>query len=136
MPSFADTARSAAPPEEVWKLLYDPSRYTEWLVGIGSIENARDDGDGRKSYTVYPEGYPDFPMPQLVESARVGERVVISCQVSDLRFEWRLEPEADGTRIDVLVDIPEKEGFRLDQQRDVIRRSLTRLAELAAVAPL
>ena len=29
MPSFADTARSAAPPEEVWKLLYDPSRYTE-----------------------------------------------------------------------------------------------------------
>jgi uncharacterized protein YndB with AHSA1/START domain len=136
MPSFADTARSAAPPEEVWKLLYDPSRYTEWLVGIGSIEDTRDDGDGRKSYTAYPEGYPDFPMPQLVESAREGERVVISCQVSDLRFEWRLEPEADGTRIDVLVDIPEKEGFRLDQQRDVIRRSLTRLAEMAAVAPL
>jgi uncharacterized protein YndB with AHSA1/START domain len=136
MPSFADTARSAAPPEEVWKLLYDPSRFTEWCVGVGSIEGTRDDGDGRKSYVLYPEGYPDFPMPQLVESARDGERVVISCQVSDLRFEWRLEPEEDGTRIDVLVDIPEKEAARLEQQRELIRRSLVRLAEVAAVAPL
>jgi uncharacterized protein YndB with AHSA1/START domain len=136
MPSFADTARSAAPPEEVWKLLYDPSRFTEWCVGVGSIEDTRDDGDGRKSYVLYPEGYPDFPMPQLVESARDGERVVISCQVSDLRFEWRLEPEEDGTRIDVLVDIPEKEAARLEEQRELIRRSLVRLAEVAAVAPL
>jgi uncharacterized protein YndB with AHSA1/START domain len=136
MPSFADTARSAAPPEEVWKLLYDPSRYTEWLVGVGSIEDTRDDGDGRKSYTAYADGYPDFPMPQLVESAREGERVVISCQVSDMRFEWRLESEEDGTRIDVLVDIPEKEASRLDDQRDQIRRSLVRLAQVAAVAPL
>jgi uncharacterized protein YndB with AHSA1/START domain len=136
MPSFADTARSAAPPEEVWKLLYDPSRFAEWLVGVGSIEDTRDDGNGRKSYTLYAEGYPDFPMPQLVESARDGERVVISCQVSDLRFEWRLEPEEDGTRIDVLVDIPDKESARLEDQRDMIHRSLLRLAEVAAVAPL
>jgi uncharacterized protein YndB with AHSA1/START domain len=136
MPSFADTARSAAPPEEVWKLLYDPSRFGEWLDGVGSIEDTRDDGNGRKSYTLYFEGYPDFPMPQLVESAREGERVVISCQVSDLRFEWRLEPELGGTRIDVLVDIPEKEASRLAEQRDMIRRSLVRLAEVAAVAPL
>jgi uncharacterized protein YndB with AHSA1/START domain len=136
MPSFADTARSAAPPEEVWKLLYDPSRYAEWLVGVGSVEDTRLDGNGRKHYTVYPEGYPDFPMPQLVESEREGERVVISCQVSDLRFEWRLEPDQGGTRIDVLVDIPEKEAARLDDQRDLIRSSLVRLAEVAAVAPL
>jgi uncharacterized protein YndB with AHSA1/START domain len=136
MPSFADTARSSAPPEEVWKLLYDPSRYPEWLVGADTVEDARHDGDGRKSYTLYMEGYPDFPMPQLVESAREGERVVISCQVSDMRFEWRLEPEEDGTRIDVLVEIPEKEAERLDQQRDAIRRSLVRLAGAASVAPL
>jgi uncharacterized protein YndB with AHSA1/START domain len=136
MPSFADTARSPAPPEEVWKLLYDPSRFPEWWVGAGSVEGTRDDGDGVKSFTLFPEGYPDLPMPQLLESARDGQRVVISCQVSDLRFEWRLEPEASGTRIDVLVDIPEEEAARLDEQRDVIRRSLVRLAEVAAVAPL
>jgi uncharacterized protein YndB with AHSA1/START domain len=136
MPSFADTARSAAPPEEVWKLLYDPSRFPEWWAGAGSIEDTREDGNGRKSFTLYPEGYPDFPMPQLVESAQNGERVIISCQVSDLRFEWRLEPEANGTRIDVLVDLPEKEAFQLDHQRDLIRSSLVRLSEVAAVAPL
>jgi uncharacterized protein YndB with AHSA1/START domain len=136
MPSFADTARSAAPPEEVWKLLYDPSRFPEWWAGAGSVVETRDNGDGRRSFTLYPEGYPAFPMAQLVESPREGSRVVISCQVSDLRFEWRLERENDGTRIDVLVDIPEKEAFRLDQQRDLIRRSLVRLAEVASVAPL
>jgi uncharacterized protein YndB with AHSA1/START domain len=136
MPSFADTARSAAPPEEVWKLLYDPSRFAEWLEGVATVKDTRDDGNGRKSYTAYADGYPDFPMPQLLESAGDGERVVISCQVSDMRFEWRLEPEEGGTRIDVLVDIPEQEAARLDQQREDIRRSLVRLAEVAAVAPL
>jgi uncharacterized protein YndB with AHSA1/START domain len=136
MPSFADTARSAAPPEEVWKLLYDPSRYPEWLVGADSVEDTRENGDGRKSYTLFADGYPDFPMPQFVESAREGERVVISCQVSDMRFEWRLEAEENGTRIDVLVDIPEKEAARLEQQREMVRRSLVRLAEAATVATL
>lgn len=136
MPSFADTARSTAPPEEVWKLLYDPAHFPDWWAGAGSVQEARNDGDGRTSFTLYPEGYPDFPMPQVMESARDGKQVVISCQVSDLRFEWRLEPDSEGTRIDVLVDIPEKEAFRLDQQRELIRRSLLRLAEVAAVAPL
>ncbi|HEY2602221.1 MAG TPA: SRPBCC family protein [Thermoleophilaceae bacterium] len=136
MPSFADTARSDAPPEEVWKLLYDPSRFPDWWAGAASVEGMQDDGGGSKTYTLYPEGYPDFPMPQLLESAREGSHVVISCQVSDLRFEWRLEPDGAGTRIDVLVDIPEKEAFRLDQQRDMIRRSLMRLAQVATPAPL
>ena len=136
MPSFGDTARSHAPPEEVWKLLYDPARFPEWWVGMATVEETRESANGSKSFTAYPDGYPDFPMPQLLDSASEGRRVVVSCQVSDLRFEWRLEPEEGGTRIDVLVDIPEKEAFRLDQQREVIRRSLERLAEVAAVAPL
>ena len=38
MPSFHDTANSAAPPEEVWKLLYDPSRFPDWWAGIGTVE--------------------------------------------------------------------------------------------------
>ena len=136
MPSFGDTVRSAAPPEEVWKLLHDPTRFPDWWVGMATVEEARENGDGRTSYTAYPDGYPDFPMPQLLGSSSDGRRVVISCQVSDLRFEWRLEAEQDGTRIDVLVDIPEREAFRLDQQREVIRSSLERLAEVAAAAPL
>ena len=115
MPSFGDTVRSAAPREELWKLVSDAARLPEWWDGSGS----------------------DFPLPQLVEPAREGERVVISCLVSDQRWEVRLEDEEDGaTRIDVLVDVPESDPFRLDEQRDAVRRSLLRLAKVAAVAPL
>jgi uncharacterized protein YndB with AHSA1/START domain len=127
MPSFHDTALSSAAPEEVWKLLYDPSRFPDWWAGIGSGEL----GDGGK-YTMYPDGYPDFPMAQVLDTARVEQRVTVSCLVSDLRFEWRLEPDGDGTLITVDVEIPEAEAHRLDTQRDAISTSMRQLAALAS----
>jgi uncharacterized protein YndB with AHSA1/START domain len=129
MPSFQDAAVSPAPPEEVWKALYDPARFPEWWVGVGTVEV--EPGSGR--YTMFPEGYPDFPMPQLLDARSEQGRVVVSCQVSDLVFAYALEPLADGgTRIAVHVDIPESEGHRLDGQREAIGASLRRLAALAA----
>ena len=128
MPSFHDTAMSAAAPEEVWKLLYDPSRFPEWWSGVGTVEV----GGAGRGYTMYPDGYPDFPMAQLLETRRTEQRVTISCLVSDLRFEWRLAPEGDGTLISVEVEIPEAEAGRLDAQREIIAGSMRRLAELAA----
>ena len=111
MPSFADTGRSGASPEELWKLLSDPSRLSDWWAG-------------------------DLPAPPRLLQAPHGRRVVIFCQVSGMRFEWRLEPDGDGTRIDVVVDIPEGQACRLAEERDLTRRSLLRLAEQRAVAPL
>ncbi|HEX4623389.1 MAG TPA: SRPBCC family protein, partial [Solirubrobacteraceae bacterium] len=94
MPQFSDAITTSAPPEEVWKLLYDASRFAEWWEGIETSE-VRDGGA-----TIYPDGYPDFPMPQAIEASRDdGGRVRISCLVSDIRFEWRLAEHADGTRI-------------------------------------
>jgi uncharacterized protein YndB with AHSA1/START domain len=127
MPSFHDTVTSTAPPEEVWKLLYDPARFPDWWAGIGNVDVK---GDGE--YTMYPEGYPDFPMAQLLDTQRDQQRVTVSCLVSDLRFDWRLEPFSDGTRITVDVEIPEAEAHRLDDQREVISESMKRLAKLAA----
>jgi uncharacterized protein YndB with AHSA1/START domain len=134
VPSFEDSAVSEAPPEEVWKLLYDPSRFPEWWAGIATVEQPEQQDAGRKRFTYYMEGRPDFPMPQLLDTSRDDQRVVVSCLVSDLRFEWRLEPAAGGraTHIGVLVEIPETEAKRLQAQRDVISRSLARLADLAA----
>ncbi|MGB9183659.1 MAG: SRPBCC family protein [Solirubrobacteraceae bacterium] len=129
MPAFHDSATSIAPPEEVWKLLYDPSRFPDWWAGIGTVE-VENDGE----YTMYPDGYPNFPMAQLLETQRGQQRVTVSCLVSDLRFEWRLEPNGEGTRITVYVEIPETEAHRLDTQREIITSSMKRLAELAAVA--
>jgi hypothetical protein len=79
---------------------------------------------------MYPVGYPDFPMAQLLDT-RPGERhVTVSCLVSDLRFEWRLEPDGTGTLISVDVEIPDAEAQRLDSQREIIGESLRRLAQM------
>lgn len=128
MPSFHDSAETHAPPEEVWKLLYDPARFPDWWAGIGTV----DVGEGG-AYTMFPDGYPDFPMAQLLDTQRDAQRVTVSCLVSDLHFEWRLEPldGGDGTRITVDVDIPAAEAARLDGQQDTIRVSLSNLVELA-----
>jgi uncharacterized protein YndB with AHSA1/START domain len=133
MPSFTDTALSNAPPEEVWKLLYDPARFPEWWVGMESVERKREHGSGHE-FTMYPDGYPDYPMAQLLDTFREERRVTVSCMVSDLRFDWQLEPEGDGTRITVDVEIPEREAQRLRTQQHVIRASLARLARLASSA--
>lgn len=127
MPSFHDAATSRAAPEEVWKLLYDPSRFPDWWAGVGTVEVG---GEGQ--YTMYPDGYPDFPMAQLLDTERDDQRVTVSCLVSDLRFEWRLEPAGTGTRVTVEVDIPDAESHRLETQREVISASLRRLADIAA----
>ena len=127
MPSFSDSVISAGAPEEVWKLLYDPARFPDWWAGIGTV-----DVQNEREYTVYPDGYPDFPMAQLLDSQRDAQRVTVSCLVSDLRFEWRLEPDREGTRITVEVEIPEAEAHRLESQREMISASLRRLADLAA----
>jgi uncharacterized protein YndB with AHSA1/START domain len=125
MPTFDDEILTSAAPETVWKLLYDPSRCPEWWVGVATVT------PGADTYTMYPAGYPDFPMPQELTARRETGTVMISCLVSDLRFDWRLLPEATGTAVSVHVELPDREAHRLDLQKDVIHRSLAKLAELA-----
>jgi uncharacterized protein YndB with AHSA1/START domain len=129
MPTFDDATTTTAPVEEVWKLLYDPARLVEWWDGIERVEPRGTGGKG--DMTVWPEGYPDFPMPQNLRTDADGHQVTISCLVSDLVFEWRLEPAGGGTRISVHVEIPEEEAARLDDQRAAVSASLRSLAALA-----
>jgi uncharacterized protein YndB with AHSA1/START domain len=135
MPSFEDSAISRAPPEEVWKLLYDPSRFPQWWAGMETVETGEPEAGGRRPFTYYPEGSPDVPRPQLLDTAREERRIVVSCVVTDLRVEWRLEPAGErATLIKVRVDVPEQERPMLDSQHAVVSRSLATLAELAARA--
>jgi uncharacterized protein YndB with AHSA1/START domain len=133
MPAFNASADVSAPPEEVWKLLYDPARFPEWWPGVERVTPGDAKG-GHGDVTIYPDGYPDFPMPQEIRTSGDGHNVRISCLVSDLRFEWRLEERGGGTRITVDVEIPEAEAHRLESQRHVISRSLDNLAALATTA--
>jgi hypothetical protein len=115
----------------VWKVLYDPARFPEWWAGVEAVEVEAPPADaGPTSYTPYPTGYPDFPMPQQLQASRDQQSIVISCLVSDLRFDWRLEPLDGGraTRISVHVEIPQAEAHRLVTQREAISASLSRLA--------
>ena len=73
-------------------------------------------------------------MGQLLATRREEQRVTVSCLVSDLRFEFRLEPLEPGTLITVDVEIRDAEAHRLQTQRQVITSSLHRLAAIAAAA--
>jgi uncharacterized protein YndB with AHSA1/START domain len=115
--------------EEVWKLLFDPARFPEWWVGI---ETVRQDAPGE--FTQWPTGYPDFPMPQKLRADQTNERVMISCQVSDIDIVWQLAEAGTGTSINVDVTLPESEAHRLDGQHQVISESLRCLTALAEAA--
>jgi uncharacterized protein YndB with AHSA1/START domain len=129
MPEFSETATSPAPVEEVWKLLHDPSRFPEWWSGIETVRT-----DGPDHYTIWPRGYPDFPMAQHLRTERAGGRVTISCLVSDLEYCWQLSENGTGTRIEVAVEIPEIEAHRLEAQQSLISMSLQQLCVLAAAS--
>jgi uncharacterized protein YndB with AHSA1/START domain len=130
MPGFALSTQCRAPVEEVWKLLFDPARFPDWWTGI---ETVRTGGPGE--FTLWPTGYPDFPMPQKLRVDQVNERVTVSCQISDIEFTWQLAEAGDGTSIQVTANLPESEAHRLDGQHEVIRESLRRLTALAEAAP-
>jgi uncharacterized protein YndB with AHSA1/START domain len=128
MPSVVDHAVSAAPPEEVWKLLYDPARFPEWWAGMARLELGAEPG----AFTYWQEGWPDFAFPQKVSANRDRTRVTISCLVSFMNIDWRLSEDGGGTRIDVHATIPDEEAQRCEQVRTLLGESVRRLAEVAA----
>ena len=129
MPDFGLSGYAAAPVEEVWKLLFDPTRFPEWWAGVETVRR-----DAADAFVMWPEGYPDFPMPQVLRAEPGQGRVTISCQVSDIDVVWQLAERGGGTAIDVRVVLPASEAHRLASQHDVMERSLARLAALAAAA--
>jgi hypothetical protein len=94
------------------------------------METIEPGSDG--AFTMWPTGYPDFPMAQQLDASSTDHRVTISCLVSYLEFVWQLAPDGDTTQIDVQVRIPEAETQRLDGQRAIVAESLMNLAALAA----
>jgi uncharacterized protein YndB with AHSA1/START domain len=129
MPEFTLNGRADAPVEEVWKLLFDPTRFPEWWAGIQTVRD-----DGADGYTVWLQGDPDFPWPQQLRGERAEGRVTISCQITDIDFVWQLIEDWPGTRIDVHVILPDSEAHRLEGYREMITTSLARLAPLAETA--
>ncbi|MDP2709901.1 MAG: SRPBCC family protein [Solirubrobacteraceae bacterium] len=134
MPSFTDAITVDSPPEEVFKLVHDPTRMPEWMAGVGHVEDVATDDDGT-GFTLYPEGWPDFPMAQRLTSSPDGRRVTVSCHVSFLEIAIALEEaDDDRTHVTIEVDIPPEEAARLKDQRAAVRATLERLAQVAPTA--
>src|ERR671937_291739 len=126
MLEFEDSARSEAPPEEVWKVLYDPARFTEWWEGMETTSV----GDGE--FTLQQVGVPELQIPNRLDAREDDSAVVISCLLHDFVYDWRLEPLDDGeaTLISVHVAIPDEKAERFElHQRAMIGASARRAVE-------
>ena len=129
MPGFELSTDCRAPVEEVWKLLFDPARFPDWLAGTEAV---REDAPGQ--FTLWPADYPDFPLPQTLRADQADGRVIISCQVFAIDMVWQLAEAGVGTSIHVNVTAPESEAHLLDRQHRLIEESLRRLTALAEAA--
>lgn len=142
MLTFSDSLVTSAPPRTVWKILHDPGRFPEWWAGFASVEGdapapAGEDAEGRFTAfldtSLYQDMPPDRPMVHSVRSHASGDRVVISCLVAEIQFDWRLAPRDEGrsTLIEVQVAVPERRANRFALQRTILEASIRRLARLA-----
>ncbi len=124
MVAFEESVFCHAPPLHVWKLLYDPVRFSDWWSGVQRSEPSR---DGVNFYL--EEGTAPFPMH--IATAREASRVVIRCMATDDLYTWVLEPHPDGCRVRVRVEVAEDETERLQARHDGLLASLPRLAAAA-----
>jgi uncharacterized protein YndB with AHSA1/START domain len=127
MPGFVLTDTAAAPVEDVWKLLFDPSRFPEWWAGIETVRVGAEGG-----LTVWQSGYPDFPLPQNLRTDPATGRVTMSCQTFDVEVSWQLAEHGEDTRITVTADVPADLADLVGAlEREVLAVSLTALVKLA-----
>src|ERR671925_703759 len=99
MLEFEDSTRSEAPPEEVWKILYDPARCSEWWEGMETTSV----GDGE--FTLQQVGIPELQIPNRLEVRDEGSAVVISCLLHDFVYDWRLEALNDRQATPISVPV-------------------------------
>ena len=130
MPEFTLTARAAAPVEEVWKLLFDPSRFPEWWAGNETVQV-----ESPQAYTIWLDSDPHFPMPQQLHTDTRAGRVTMSCQVSDIDYSWQLAEAPGGTEITARATVPQHEDDRLAHVRETVSASLGALTALVEADP-
>ena len=130
MPTFDDAADTPAAARGGVEGALRPRPLPQWWAGVETVEPG-----ATGQFTMYPDGYPDFPMPQTMQTdprGRARDRLLPGLRP---RVRVAAEEQPDGgTRIAVHVEIPEAEAHRLDGQRAAIQESLMRLAALSATA--
>ena len=130
MPVVEAEALVAAPAEEVFKVLHDPTRHPEWWVGVDAIEGVHRQDDALR-FWVDSRDHPGIRLEQRQESL-AGGGIVMTCLQYGIRFRWRLTPEGDATRVHAHVEIPDQSRELTDGYSRKIPASLERLTALCA----
>lgn len=128
MAAFGMQATCRAPAIEVFKLLHDPSRFPDWWEGMERIEGADGPRDGVRRFM---SDWPEFAYPMEVSHPGADGAISISCLLSDIVHEWRIEPHPEGCLVRVGVELPEAEEGRAEAQRAEVGGSLRNLVALA-----
>jgi uncharacterized protein YndB with AHSA1/START domain len=103
-----------AQPEEVWRIYVDPSRIPEWQTGSPVIEDVRGPGDEPGATYTSRRG-PGAARTTVLEAERPRRLVTTTEAYLGLRFDLasRLQPEANGTRLDLRVETHWPRGLGL-----------------------
>jgi uncharacterized protein YndB with AHSA1/START domain len=117
-----ETRECRARPREVWKLLFDPTRFATWWPGWERVEPTPGD-----TVTRYDARWPDFAYPTTVKTDLSGGRVVISCLLSDIVHTWAIEPSDNGCRVSVALTIPAEEAGRAEDEGANVRQAIEAL---------
>lgn len=128
MPEIEETAVCRAPAVEVWKLLHDPVRFTEWWAGISRAETT---GEGA---VLYPDKWPGVAVPTRLTVSADGRHVAIDCLLTDDVYVWTLEPHPSGCRVSVRVGVATDDDERLRVRQREILASLPQLVAAAEYA--
>jgi len=112
-------------PEEVWRVYVDPSRIPEWQTGSPVIEDVRGAGD-RPGTTYTSKRGPGVAQTTVLEAERPRRLVTRTQAYLGLQFDVvsQLEPEADGTRLELRAETHWPRGLGL----------LGKLVELAVLS--
>lgn len=117
-----------APALEVFKLLHDPSRFPDWWEGMERVEATAGSADEVRRFM---SQWPEFAYPTRLSHTGADGGVRISCLLSDIVHDWRIEPDPDGCVVRVSVELPAAEAAREGSQRGEAAASLRNLVALA-----
>lgn len=91
------------PPQEVWDAFHDPSKTTEWVQGLASVELVEGEpmAVGSRYQMVFDENGEQVVMEEILEIVEAPERFAFktSHEVMDMNAETTFEANGDGTRI-------------------------------------
>ena len=116
------SATSAAPIEEVFKLLHDPTRVPEWWSGVAEVSGLSRHGSEYR-FTRHGAEVADLILrPE-------GGRTVLSCASTGLEWIWSLAPSDDGKGTEIHVELVAPEEQReLGERQEPGDRGLGRAA--------